>query len=92
MNSVAFVMMLGTFAVVAWWYILNAEKQQDGSAGILRLKETSEEPSKPGMAPDAGDRERIRAALSEADATDDVTTGRPRKTGYRRKSSADRTG
>lgn len=39
MNSFAFLMMLGMFALLAYWYVRNAEAGRDGGLGPLALTE-----------------------------------------------------
>lgn len=38
MNSIAFLMMLGIFGGLAYWYIRNAEAGRDGTLGPIALK------------------------------------------------------
>ncbi|NHK28208.1 hypothetical protein FF098_009860 [Parvularcula flava] len=43
MNSIAFLMMLGIFAVLAYWYVRNAEAGRDGGMAPLALLDDDEQ-------------------------------------------------
>ncbi|MGV6801996.1 MAG: hypothetical protein ACWA5L_08770 [bacterium] len=45
MNSFAFLAMIGCFAGVAAWYVLNVERLQDGAVGFLAIKRQIEDTS-----------------------------------------------
>ena len=50
MNSIAFLMMLGIFAVLAYWYVRNMQAAQDGGLGPLALMD---DPDLPGTETEA---------------------------------------
>jgi len=42
MNSIAFLIMLGVFAGLAYWYIRNTQAGEDGGLGPLALKDDAD--------------------------------------------------
>ena len=80
MNSLAFVVMLASFALVLGWYALNHERDRDGRDGFLGVRTDEDRGPKAKRAPlfdqrvgtegpDAAARVRARAARTKAAAT-----------------------